>query len=83
MHKEQGMTKEQWTINPKNSPKEILKKRLLTVQETSIYLGRSVPSIRELIWKGELPFVRVGRRVHLDVFDLDRWIDQHKIKYTF
>jgi len=59
-----------------------IKPRLLTVKEASVYLGRSIPSIRELIWDGTLPIVRVGRRIHLDVIDLDKWIEAHKIRYT-
>jgi len=59
-----------------------IKPRLLTVKEASVYLGRSIPSIRELIWGGTLPIVRVGRRIHLDVIDLDKWIEAHKIRYT-
>ncbi len=63
--------------------REPIRPRLLTVKEASIYLGRSVPSVRELIYDGLLPIVRVGRRVHLDLLDLDKWIDQHKIRYTY
>jgi len=59
-----------------------IKPRLLTVKEASVYLGRSIPSIRELIWDGTLPIVRVGRRIHLDLIDLDKWIEAHKIRYT-
>jgi excisionase family DNA binding protein len=63
--------------------KEPLQKRLLTVQETSVYLGRSVTAIRELIWTGTLPAVKCGRRIHCDIFDLERWIEQHKTTQTF
>ena len=66
----------------KTNKKEPLKKRLLTVQETSVYLGRSVTAIRELIWAGTLPMVKCGRRIHCDIFDLDRWIEQHKTTYS-
>lgn len=63
--------------------KEPIKPRLLTVKEASTYLGRSVPSIRELIWAGTIPIVRVGRRIHLDLLDLEEWIEQHKTRYTY
>lgn len=53
-------------------------KRLLTVSEAGCYLGRSVLGIRELIWKGQLPSVRCGRRVHLDIHDLNEWVEEHK-----
>jgi excisionase family DNA binding protein len=49
-----------------------LEERILTVKEASVYLGRSIPSVRELIWAGSLPIVREGRRIHLDILDLER-----------
>lgn len=60
----------------------IIKPRLLTVREAAIYLGRSIPSIRELVWSGSLPVVRVGRRIHFDILDLNRWIEENKVRYT-
>ena len=54
------------------------KKRLYSVPEAAIYLGRSVWSIRELIYDGKLPCVRAGRRIHLDIEDLDQWIERNK-----
>ncbi|MGA2956110.1 MAG: helix-turn-helix domain-containing protein [Thermodesulfobacteriota bacterium] len=60
-----------------------IKPRLLTVKEASVFLGRSIPSIRELIWAGSLPIVREGRRIHLDILDLERWIEQRKTRYTY
>ncbi len=49
----------------------------------SVYLGQSVPSLREIIWAGSLPAVRVGKRIHLDINDLDKWVEEHKTRYTF
>jgi len=65
--------------NIKNHPM----KRLLTVKEAAIYIGRSVPAVRELIWAGKLPIIRPDRRISLDINDLDRWIEQHKTTYTY
>ena len=56
------------------------KKRLYTITEAAEYLGRSVWSVRELIWAGSFPVVRVGRRIHLDIQDLDVWIEQNKVR---
>jgi len=78
--KEQTVTKTHGIENPKREP---LRKRLFTIPEASVYLGRSVPSLRELIWAGSLPCVKVGKRIHLDIYDLDKWIDAHKTRYTF
>ena len=69
-------TKEQRIVNPKS----LQKKRLYSIPEAAEYLGRSIWSVRELIWKGSLPCVREGRRIHLDIIDLDRWIEGNKIK---
>ena len=66
-----------------NSPQSPLKKRLYSIPEAATYLGRSVWSVRELIWNGHLPSVRVGRRVHLDIIDLDQWIERNKVKTFF
>ena len=58
--------------------RRIITPRLLTIQEAGIYLGRTEWSVRHLIWKGHLPRVRIGGRIHLDVKDMDRLIEQHK-----
>lgn len=59
-----------------------IRPRVLSVKNAAIYLDRSVPAIRELIWKGDLPFIKVGRRIHLDINDLDKWIEEHKTRMT-
>jgi len=58
----------------------VSKKRLYSVAEAAIYLGRSPWSVRRLIWSGELPEVRAGRRVHLDIKDMDAFIEKNKVK---
>jgi excisionase family DNA binding protein len=57
-----------------------IERRLLTIQEAARYLGRSGWSVRRLVWAGELPCVRGGRRVHIDVMDLEVFIAQHKVR---
>jgi excisionase family DNA binding protein len=63
--------------------KEILRKRLFTIPEAGEYLGRSTWSVRELIWAGSLPVVKVGKRIHLDIYDLDKWIEKNKTRYAY
>ena len=53
-------------------------KRLYTLLEAGTYLGRSTWSIRRLIWNGDLPQVRAGGRVHVDVRDMDEFIERNK-----
>lgn len=54
-------------------------KRLYSIPEAAQYLGRSPWSVRHLIWAGELPSVRAGRRVHVDVRDMDEFIERNKV----
>lgn len=58
----------------------LLKKRLYSIQEAALYLGRSTWSVRRLIWNGEIPSVRAGGRVHVDVQDMDGFIDRNKVR---
>ena len=51
--------------------------RLLKITEAAAYTGRSVWSLREAIWSGDLPFVR-GKGYLLDRADLDSWIEKTK-----
>ena len=53
-------------------------KRLYTLAEAGTYLGRSAWSVRRLVWAGELPKVQAGRRVHVDIRDMDEFIEKHK-----
>jgi excisionase family DNA binding protein len=60
-----------------------LKKRLFTLKEAAQYLGRSVWGMRELIWAGKIPVVRgEGRKIFLDIVDLNRFIEVNKSVYT-
>ena len=58
-------------------------KRLYTLKESANYLGRSEWSMRELIWAGRIPIVRVegGRKIFLDIEDLNNFIRQNKSIY--
>lgn len=58
-------------------------KRIYTVEEASHYLGRSVPAVRAMIREGKFPFIKDGRRVLLDVNDLDHWIDRNKERFDY
>lgn len=55
-----------------------LRKRLYTLAEAAEYLGRSIWSVRRLIWNEVLRPVRVQGRVHLDVGDMDALIERSK-----
>lgn len=56
--------------------------RLLTLSQAAGYLNCSVVTVRRLIWSGQLPIVQWDRRQRLDPRDLERFVDQHKIRET-
>ena len=58
-------------------------KRLYSLPEAAHYLGRSTWSVRRLIWSGELPSVRAAGRVHVDVRDMDEFIEKYKEREDF
>ena len=61
---------------------EAVSKRLYNVKEAARYLGRSPWTIRRLIRDGHLREVRQGRRVMLDIVDLDQFIEKYKREAT-
>lgn len=52
-----------------------IRPRLLTVKQAAVYLGRSKHAVQHMVAQGRIPVVRDGRRVLLDVRELDRWIE--------
>ena len=52
--------------------------RLLSQREAATYLGVSYWTLRDMLFRGELPTVRIRRRVLIDRVDLDRYIGQAK-----
>ena len=59
-------------------------KRLFTLKEGATYLGRTQWGMRELIWSGQIPVVRNqgGRKIFIDVLDMDAFINKQKTRYT-
>ena len=45
------------------------------------YLGRTLWSMRELVWKGSIPIVRDGKRIFVDITDLDSYVTKNKMTY--
>lgn len=56
----------------------VTQQRLLPLPEAARYLGCTLWSVRELIWKGQLPYTRIGRRFQVDVRDLDEFVERKK-----
>ncbi len=53
-------------------------RRLYALKEAAQYLGRPVWGVRELIWSGQLPVVRSGRKQYVDMRDMDSFIEKNK-----
>jgi hypothetical protein len=79
----QDIAKTQGIAYPQRQSKEPLKKRLLTVNEAASYIGRTIEATKKLYYKNHFPIVKADGRVFIDIQDLDRWIEQSKIRYTY
>ena len=58
-------------------------KRLYSVKESAAYLGRTVWAVREMIYAGKIFYIRDGRRMLLDINDMDRWIEDNRTRYSY
>jgi hypothetical protein len=71
-------------IIEEKSTRGITNPRLLTLKAASLYSGLTIWALRERIWAGDLPVVRFngGRKMFLDVKDLEDLIAQNKTRIT-
>ena len=81
----QELTKAQGIENPKRAQRQPGLKRLLSVKEAASYLNMSLPTFRELYFSGSIPIIKGhdNEKIRVDLFDLDKWIEQSKTRYTF
>jgi len=63
----------------RQSPDVAFPCRLCSIQEAATYLAVSDWTVRRMVWTGALPHIRRGRRILLDLRDLDAWIDRAKV----
>ena len=61
-------------------PGSAIEPRLFSQQEAAAYLGISYWTIRDLVFRKELSFVKIGRRILIDRQDLDAYLDRSKIR---
>lgn len=57
---------------------EAINRRLLSIEETALYLSLSKREVYNMIGTGELTPVVHGRRKMLDILDLNVWIERNK-----
>ncbi len=53
-------------------------KRLYSIKEAAVFLGRSDWSVREMLWAAKLPYIKDGKRIFIDIIDLEAWVDRNK-----
>jgi excisionase family DNA binding protein len=56
-------------------------KRLLSIKELVAHIGATEWFWRTQIWDGKLPFVQVGRKMLIDIKDIEQFIKGNKITY--
>ena len=54
--------------------------RLLNVKEAARLLGTTAGSLYSMVWRREVPFVKLGRSLRFDVNDLEALIEASKFK---
>lgn len=69
------------TKKPCDDIKQPIRKRLYSIKEAGIYLGRSTWSVREMLWAKKLPQIKDGKRIFIDIEDMDKWIEQTKTTF--
>jgi excisionase family DNA binding protein len=57
-----------------------LQPRLLDIPGAARYLGVRVYTIRDKIWSGQLPYLRLGKKFMLDRADLDAFVERRKVR---
>jgi excisionase family DNA binding protein len=66
-----------------DNPQCRIPKRLYSIKEGALYLGRSVWALREMLWAGKMPYVKDGKRILLDIQDMNEWIDRSKTRSIY
>ena len=57
---------------------DVLLPRLLSYEAATRYLSLSYWTVRHMVVEGHIPHIKSGKRVLIDVQDLDEWIDKNK-----
>lgn len=51
-------------------------KRLLTLKQAGEMIGRSAGAVNQLVKRGELRGVVCGRRIHIQIKEIEDWIER-------
>jgi excisionase family DNA binding protein len=53
---------------------------LLSIQEAAKSLNIGESTIRKLVYRRDIPFLKIGRRVLFDEDDLRAWLSRRKVR---
>lgn len=51
--------------------------RYFNVEQCAAYIGRTDNAVRMLVKKGQIPRLKLGRKVQFDKEKIDRWMERH------
>lgn len=57
-------------------------KPFLNIEEASFYLNLKVSKLRSMVFKKEIPFLKIGRLVRFEKSQLNQWLKQHRKNYN-
>ena len=57
---------------------DVLQPRLLSYEAATRYVSLSYWTVRHMVVEGVIPHIKSGKRVLIDVRDLDEWIEKSK-----
>jgi hypothetical protein len=57
-------------------------KRLYSVRDSSGYLCLGIHGVRKLIWDGKVPVVKIGRKMFIDIQDLETFVSKNKVVFN-
>ncbi len=63
------------------NPFHIPGKRLFSLKEASVYMGKTLWGMRQLVWQGRIQIVKDGRKILVDIRDLDNYIEKNKVTW--
>jgi excisionase family DNA binding protein len=55
-------------------------KRLLSIAEASMYMGISKRTLHRMIKRHQIPYLRIGRLVKLDINQIEKWIARRSVQ---
>lgn len=59
---------------------EALVRAYFGVTDAAEYLGTTERHVRELIYRRDIPYYKVGRLVRFRPTDLDNWMDRNRVE---